>query len=86
MNIHIIILLIISIMLTILSSWNVSIFIRLKNASQNYTSDDVFDNSCHVSKKYVTIGYKFSTIMLILSILLMIFSSISIYNTSKSIN
>ena len=79
MNIHII-LLIISLMLTIISSWNLSIFIRLKNASDKYTSDDdVFYNSCHISKNYITVSYKFSILILIISILLMIFSSITIY-------
>ena len=68
-------LLIISLMLVIISSWNIDIFRRLKNAMPKYTSDDIFNNACLMSKNYVIIGYNISIIMLIISVLLMIFSS-----------
>jgi hypothetical protein len=79
MHIQSIILLIISLMLVIISSWNFSVFTILKNVSNQYTSNDLFDNACHVSKNYVKIGYTISIIILIISILLMILASFSIY-------
>lgn len=79
MEIRSIILLIISIMLVIMSSWNLNIFIRLKDASPQYTSDDEFDSACHVSKKYVKVGNIVSIIMLCVSVLLMMGSSFVIY-------
>ena len=79
MHIQSIILLIISLMLVIISSWNFSVFRILKNVSNQYTSNDMFDNVCHLSKNYVKIGYTISIMILIKSILLMIIGSFSIY-------
>ena len=83
MHIQPIILIITSLMLVIISAWNLSIFIRLKKALNQYTSDDVFDTACHISKHYVITGENISIIMLIISILLMIFSSVSIYKNNS---
>jgi hypothetical protein len=79
MKIQLIILLIVSIILVIVSSWNLSIFIRLGDASTQYPNDDQFDSACHVSKTYVSTGKTTSIIMLIIAVLLMFGSSFSIY-------
>jgi hypothetical protein len=73
MNIRSIFLLIISIILVVVSSWNVSIFVRLDKASPLYVNSD------QLSKNYVNSGKNVSIGVLILSIILMIVSSISIY-------
>jgi hypothetical protein len=82
MRIQSIILLIISIMLVLVSSWNMSIFIRLDEASYQYQSDDEFDTACHISKKYVSTGKNVSTTMLVIFVILMLVSSVSIYRQS----
>ena len=82
MQIQSILLLIISVMLVIISSWNMSIFVRLSDASPTYHSDDQFDTACHVSKKYVSVGKVVSIVMLCISILLMFGSSYNVYQTN----
>jgi uncharacterized phage infection (PIP) family protein YhgE len=82
MKIQSILLLIVSIILVVVSSWNVRVFIRLSDASHQYSNDDQFDSACHVSKKYVKTGKIVSIIILVLSILLMIGSSVSIYRNN----
>jgi hypothetical protein len=80
MKIQSIVLLIISIILVFVSSWNMSIFIRLTDVSPQYPNDDQFDTACHMSKKYVIIGKTTSIVILIISVILMIVSSIIIYH------
>lgn len=79
MSLNAVILLIVSIILVIVSSWNLSIFKRLNKASVQYKSDDVFNEACHISKKYVKDGLLTSIVMLVVSILLLIGSSVNIY-------
>jgi hypothetical protein len=83
MNIQAIILLIVSIMLVIASTWNLSIYIRLSDASTNYQTDGKFDTACHVSKRYVNLGKTMSIGMLCFSIILMFGSSFNIYKNFK---
>ena len=71
MKILSIFLLIISIILVIVSSWNLSIFIRLNNYQ--------LESACNVSKNYVNNGKKVSIIVLIISIIFMISSSFTIF-------
>lgn len=75
------VLIIISIMLVIVSSWNLSIFVRLNGVSPQYDNDKVFDYACNVSKKYVKFGKIVSIIMLVISVILLIISSINVYYT-----
>jgi len=82
MKIQSIFLLIISIVLVVVSSWNLSVFVRLSDASPQYTNDDQFDRACHVSKKYVKTGKIVSIVMLVLSVILMIGSSVCIYKNN----
>ena len=82
MKIQSIFLLIISIVLVVVSSWNLSVFVRLSDASPQYTNDDQFDSTCHVSKKYVKTGKIVSIVMLVLSVILMIGSSVCIYKNN----
>jgi hypothetical protein len=81
MKIQSIFLLIVSIMLVIVTSWNVNIFIRLEYASSKY-SNDKFDTACGLSNKYSKNGKIVSIVMLLLSVLLMIGSSIIIYKNN----
>jgi hypothetical protein len=71
MKILSIFLLIISIILVIVSSWNLSIFIHLNNYQ--------LEKAYNVSKKYVNNGKKVSIIVLIISIIFMISSSFTIF-------
>ena len=80
MKIQSILLLLVSVMLIIVSSWNLSIFIRLKDASTQYKTDEVFNEACHISKKYVKQGKIVSIVMLSISILLLMGNSVNIYH------
>lgn len=82
MKIQSILLLIVSIILVVVSSWNLSVFVLLSDSSTQYTNDDQFDSTCHVSKKYVKTGKIVSIVMLVLSVLLMIGSSVFIYRNN----
>lgn len=79
MKIRSIFLLIISIILVVVSSWNLSIFLRLDKATTQYPTDGHFDIACNMSTKYVKSGKNVSIGVLIISITLMMASSISIY-------
>jgi hypothetical protein len=81
MKIQSILLLIVSIMLVIVTAWNVSIFIRLDYASSKY-SNYKFNTTCSISKKYSKTAKIVSIFMLVLSVLLMISSSIIIYKNN----
>jgi hypothetical protein len=76
MKIKSILLLIVSVMLVIISSWNLSIFVRLSTTTPNFPTDDT---PCSLSKKYVNVGKVVSIIMLCVSIILMFGSSYNIY-------
>lgn len=80
MKIQSIVLLIISIILVMVSSWNLSIFTQLSDASLQYPNDNQFDTAYHMSKKYVSTGNTISIVMLIISVILMIVSSFIIYH------
>jgi|LakMenEpi03Aug12_release.lakeMendotaPanAssembly.Ray.scaffolds.fasta_scaffold65934_3 uncharacterized membrane protein len=71
MRIESILLLIISCMLIIVSSWTVSIFKRLKDLSPQYKT--------HMSDDYIKKGTIMSVIVLIISFILLIVSSVNIY-------
>ena len=71
MRIESILLLIISCMLIIVSSWTVSIFKRLKDLSPQYKT--------HMSNDYEKKGTIMSVIVLIISFILLIVSSVNIY-------
>lgn len=71
MRIESILLLIISCMLIIVSSWTVSIFKRLKDLSPQYKT--------HMSDDYIKKGTIISVIVLIISFILLIVSSVNIY-------
>lgn len=79
MNFQLLLLLIVSSMLVIISAWTVNIFFRLGKASDLYKTDDMFDSACYVSKQYTSTGIAISISMLIISILVLIISSITIY-------
>ena len=77
---NLIILLITSIILVIISTWNLTIFITLKN-----TSNDIGESSCNFSKKYIMMGHTVSKIILLVSVLIMIYSSFYIYLESTKL-
>lgn len=72
-------LIVISIMLVIMSSWSLANFIRLHDASKQYKNDTEFENACHLSKKYVKYGFVIAVVMLVISIIIMGVSLFSIY-------
>ena len=72
-------LIIISILFVFLAAWNFNIFNRLNSASKQYKDSNTFDYSCHFSKNYVKTSHWFSSVLLIMSLLVMVFSSIMVY-------
>ncbi len=83
MNIQSILLLIVSVMLVIVCSWNLSIFVRLKGVFHRYKTDEVFNYACNISKEYVKYGEIVSISMLVISFILLIGSSINLYYRYK---
>jgi hypothetical protein len=78
MELSLIVLLLTSLILIILSSWNLNTFIRLKNASKDYKTDQSFENVCHVSKTYITGGLVVAIVMVCVSLFIFITSGIFI--------
>lgn len=72
-------LIIISIMFVFITAWNFNILNRLNDASKQYKDSNVFEYSCHFSKKYVKTSRLFSSMLLIVSLLVMVFSTIIVY-------
>lgn len=79
MEFHLILLFIISILLVIVSAWSVSIFIRIDKASTKYISPVDFESSCNFSKSFKNYGKVLSISMFIISILLLITSTLTIF-------
>ena len=73
MKIKSILLLIVSVMLVVISSWNLSIFVKLSTAKILKFQDEI------TSKNYMNVGKVVSIIMLCVSIILMFGSSYIIY-------
>ena len=67
-------LLLCSIILVFLSSWNLNTFLRLSNASTYYSNDQSFEDSCYVSKTYVKGGKGLAIAMVCLSVILLLIS------------
>ena len=72
-------LIIISVLFVIVTAWNFNIFNRLNVASKQYKYKKTFNYSCHFSKHYVKTSHWFSSILLIVSLLVMVLSSIMVY-------
>lgn len=72
-------LIIISVLFVIVTAWNFNAFNRLNDASKQYKDPNTFNYSCHFSKNYVKTSHWFSSILLIVSLLVMILSSIMVY-------
>ena len=83
MEFHLMLLLIVSVMLSILSAWNLSTFHRLKEASKNYKNDQNFEDSCHVSKTYTSGGEIIAIVMLLMSFLILGVSCVTIFGKNK---
>lgn len=84
MKLYSILLLITSITLVISSSWSLSNFIRLDNASKHYDTDTLFESACNVSKSYTKNGKIISWVLVIISFILLILSSMLIYHKISS--
>lgn len=83
MEFHLILLLIVSVMLVILSAWNLSTFIRLEKTANDYSSSQDFEDSCHMSKTYTKSGRTVAIVMLTVSIVILATSCITIFIKSK---
>jgi energy-coupling factor transporter transmembrane protein EcfT len=79
MKIQPLLLLITSLLLVIISAWNLNIFLQLKIAFVEYDTDPDYEIVTNLTKNYVRKGANISKIMLILSIILMFWSSLAIY-------
>ena len=69
---------IISLLLLIQCSWNLSTFLRLKTAASLYTNDSVIESALQMSSEYIYTGRITSIICVIISIGLVIFSTINL--------
>lgn len=72
-------LIIISVLFVIVTAWNYNAFNRLNDASKQYKNPNTLNYSCHFSKNYVKTSHWFSSMLLIVSLLVMVFSSIMVY-------
>lgn len=68
-----------SILLIIISAWNLNTFIRLDNASKDYSSNQALSDSCHVSKMYVKSGKYIAIAVLCISTIILIINGILLY-------
>lgn len=68
-----------SILLIIISAWNLNTFIRLNNASKDYSSNQALSDSCHVSKTYVKSGKVIAIAVLCVSTIVLIVNSVLLY-------
>lgn len=81
MDYKLIILLVISIILVLLSSWCLNTYIRLHQTMSNYDTDNQFNIACGMSKQYVNTGLAVSITFLIIGGIMVITSSIMIYKS-----
>ena len=79
MEFHLILLFIISIILVIVSAFSVSIFIRIEKASTKYNNPVDFESSCNFSKSFKTSGKILSVAIFIISVLLLIITTLTIF-------
>lgn len=79
MEYKLIVLLVISIMLVLISSWCLNTYIRLYKTSDKYSSDNEFNSACGMSRKYVIAGIAVSITFLAIGTIAMIISSVIIY-------
>ena len=71
-NLISIFILFVSFLLGISSAWSLGTFLRLGKASQNYSSDQEFNNACQINKGYVEIGKTIAIVLVVLSVLIII--------------
>lgn len=76
-----IILLVVSIMLVLISSWCLNTYLLLHKTMSNYDTDKQFAGACGMNKQYVSIGIIISAVFLGLGGIAMITSSIMIYRS-----
>lgn len=81
MEYKLILLLVISIILVLISSWCLNTYIRLHKTMSNYDTENQFNAACGMSKQYVNTGIAVSITFLIIGGLAMITSSIMIYRS-----
>ena len=79
MHFHLVLLLLVSVMLLVLSAWNLNTFIRLEKASGDYPNDQEFEDSCHVSKTYTNGGRVVAIVMVVVSVIVLLVSCFTIY-------
>lgn len=68
-----------SLILTLVSSWSLGTFLRLHSASKKYNNNKVFESACQLSKEYVTTGVWMGTIITILSLVVLVLTSHGLY-------
>ena len=79
MEYKLIVLLVISIMLVLLSSWCLNTYLSLNKTSNKYVSNNEFTGACGMSREYVNAGIIISLTFLIISAVVMIGTSVIIY-------
>lgn len=81
MELQMILLFLISLMLTIVSAWSLSTFMRLDKASTKYKNNKVFEAACQMSKEYVKTGLLMGSVITILSLAVVAIASYGVYKS-----
>ena len=74
---------IISLLLLVQCSWNLSTFLRLSTASSLYSNDSVVESALQMSKSYIETGKSVSSVCVIVSVGLVVFSGIVLFKKKK---
>ncbi len=73
----------ISLLLLVQCSWNLSTFLGLSTASSLYSNDSVVESALQMSRTYIETGKSVSSICVIVSIGLVVFSGIILFKKKK---
>lgn len=74
-----ILILLLSLLLIIISSWSLGTFMRLNKVVNNYNSDRTLESACQVSKQYVQTGLVLGYIITVVSLIILLVASWNVY-------
>jgi hypothetical protein len=76
-----ILVLLLSILLVIVSSWSFSTFIRLSRAKDRYSTNAMLESACQVSQTYINTGWWCGLITTVIAFILLVVCSWVIYSS-----
>jgi hypothetical protein len=83
MELKVILMFLLSLMLTVISSWSLGTFMRLNSASKKYNNNKVFESACQLSKEYVVAGVYMGVVITIISFIVLTLNSYDVYKNFK---